>query len=97
MEQATCLREQGQLDLDQGQFADTHPRHFLSVSELFEPLASSQVHVKFFFRPHADKNLSVDVGRNKLISVPSTMGKWRELAGLFMQRRTLLARRCGPK
>ena len=30
----------------------THPRHLLGVSELFQPLASSQVQVKHVLRPH---------------------------------------------
>ena len=42
--------------LDQAQKSelgdDTHPRHFLSVSELFQPLASGQFHVERIFRPH---------------------------------------------
>lgn len=65
-----------------GRVICTHPRHRLSVSKFFEPLASSQVNVEHIFGRHgglevAKDEWAVKAGQKLLITAPGSMGKRR--------------------
>jgi len=47
------------LNQERGQHDDTHPGHFLSVSELFKPFARIQVQVEHVFRRHGGLSMGV--------------------------------------